>query len=74
MQSVHDAIGNIGGFSGPFAFGWIKSLAGSDTIALMALSCAFLAAGFITLYLGKGRARPARARTAVGKVCDSQAM
>ncbi len=60
-----NSIGNLGGFAGPYAVGWIKDAAitlgwatdatGATTIALTVLACSYLIAGVATLLLGHDR-------------------
>ena len=50
--AVINSIGNLAGFAGPFAMGWIKDQTGSDLIALLALSGAPVLCTVILLALG----------------------
>jgi len=50
-----NALGNIGGFLGPFAVGWIKDRTGSYSLALVAIACGVLLSGIIALVLGQDR-------------------
>ena len=45
-------MGNLGGFVGPYAIGWIKDATGATTLELVALSACYLLAGAGTLLLG----------------------
>jgi MFS transporter, ACS family, tartrate transporter len=47
-----NALGNIGGFVGPFAVGWIKTLTGSFAWGLVTVACGVLATGVLALLLG----------------------
>lgn len=47
-----NSIGNLGGFVGPYAIGWIKDATGATTLGLVALSACYLLAGTVTLLLG----------------------
>ena len=47
-----NSIGNLGGFVGPYAVGWIKEVTGAVTLGLVALSACYLLAGAVTLLLG----------------------
>jgi MFS transporter, ACS family, tartrate transporter len=47
-----NSIGNLGGFVGPYAIGWIKDATGAPTLGLVALAACYLMAGSVTLLLG----------------------
>jgi ACS family tartrate transporter-like MFS transporter len=47
-----NALGNIGGFVGPFAVGWIKTFTGSFAWGLVVVACGVLATGILALLLG----------------------
>ena len=47
-----NAIGNVGGFAGPFLIGWIKEATGSFTWGLLAVAAAVLTTGIMALGLG----------------------
>jgi MFS transporter, ACS family, tartrate transporter len=47
-----NSIGNLGGFVGPYAIGWIKDVTGATTLGLVALAACYLLAGVVTLLLG----------------------
>ncbi len=47
-----NALGNIGGFVGPFVVGWIKDRTGGYTLALLAIAGGMLMTGIIALILG----------------------
>jgi D-galactonate transporter len=50
-----NSIGNIGGFAGPYAVGWLKDATGSTTAGLLVLAAAYVLAGVITLLVGHDR-------------------
>jgi len=50
-----NAVGNLGGFLGPYMFGLIKDHTGSDMISLLALACAPMVCTVILLALGHDR-------------------
>lgn len=52
-----NAIGGLGGFVGPFLIGWIREATGQFGLALTAIAGFLLAAGILTLVLGRGGAR-----------------
>src|SRR5580698_4831815 len=47
-----NALGNIGGFAGPFLIGWIRDATGSFTWGLLAAAGGVLMTGIIALRLG----------------------
>jgi MFS transporter, ACS family, tartrate transporter len=47
-----NAIGNIGGFIGPFAIGWIRDTTGNFTWGLIVVAAGILLAGVIALVVG----------------------
>jgi MFS transporter, ACS family, tartrate transporter len=47
-----NALGNIGGFGGPFAIGWIKDATGSFTWGLVFVGSGVLSTGIIALLIG----------------------
>lgn len=47
-----NALGNVGGFAGPFVIGWIKDATGSFTWGLLAVAGSVLMTGIIALLLG----------------------
>jgi MFS transporter, ACS family, tartrate transporter len=47
-----NALGNIGGFGGPFVIGWIKDATGSFAWGLVAVGTGVLATGIIALLIG----------------------
>ena len=53
-----NALGNLGGFVGPFIIGWIKASTGSFTWGLVALAGGVLSTGVIALLIGDGAPRP----------------
>jgi ACS family tartrate transporter-like MFS transporter len=50
-----NAIGNLGGFIGPYAIGWVKDSTGSYAWGMVVLACFLFGAGLITLLLGHKR-------------------
>jgi MFS transporter, ACS family, tartrate transporter len=53
-----NALGNLGGFVGPFIIGWIKTSTGSFTWGLVALAGGVLSTGVIALLIGDGTPQP----------------
>jgi nitrate/nitrite transporter NarK len=47
-----NAVGNLGGFLGPYMFGLVKDSTGSDTIGLLALAAAPVISAIVLLALG----------------------
>ena len=47
-----NAIGNVGGFAGPFLIGWIKDATGSFAGGLLAVACSVLATGAGAVLIG----------------------
>ncbi len=47
-----NSIGNLGGFAGPYAIGWIKDMTGETTLGLEVLAAGPIMAGVITLLMG----------------------
>ncbi|CAG9246096.1 putative NAD(P)-binding oxidoreductase with NAD(P)-binding Rossmann-fold domain (modular protein) [Paraburkholderia unamae] len=47
-----NALGNIGGFAGPFMVGWIKGATGSYSYGLLAIAASLLLPGLVALVLG----------------------
>jgi nitrate/nitrite transporter NarK len=47
-----NSIGNLGGFVGPYAIGWIKDATGEITLGLVVLAAGPLMAGVVTLLMG----------------------
>ena len=50
-----NSIGNIGGFAGPYAVGYLRDATGSTTAGLVVLAGAYIAAGIVTLLVGHDR-------------------
>ena len=46
------SIGNLGGFAGPYAIGWIKDATGETTLGLVVLAACSIMAGVVTLLMG----------------------
>jgi ACS family tartrate transporter-like MFS transporter len=47
-----NSIGNLGGFVGPYAIGWIKDATGATSLGLVAVAACMLMSGVVTLVLG----------------------
>jgi ACS family tartrate transporter-like MFS transporter len=47
-----NSIGNLGGFVGPYAIGWIKDATGETTLGLVALAAGPIMAGVVTFLMG----------------------
>ena len=47
-----NAIGNVGGFAGPFVIGWIKEATGNFTYGLLVVAGGVLLTGVVTLFIG----------------------
>jgi MFS family permease len=47
-----NALGNIGGFAGPFAIGWIREATGSFTWGLLAVAAGVLMTGIVAVWIG----------------------
>jgi MFS family permease len=47
-----NSIGNLGGFVGPYAIGWIKDATGETTLGLVALAACSIMAGVVLLLMG----------------------
>jgi ACS family tartrate transporter-like MFS transporter len=50
-----NAVGNLGGFIGPYAMGLIRDATGNFKLGLFAISCGALVAGIVVLMLGHDR-------------------
>jgi D-galactonate transporter len=50
-----NSIGNIGGFAGPYAMGYLRDATGSTTYGLLALAGCYVMAGVATLLVGHDR-------------------
>ncbi|MGB6309556.1 MAG: MFS transporter [Steroidobacteraceae bacterium] len=50
-----NALGNAGGFAGPFLIGWIKDSTGSFSWGLLAVAASVLSTGMIAVLIGDGR-------------------
>jgi ACS family tartrate transporter-like MFS transporter len=53
-----NAIGNLGGFAGPFVIGWIKGSTGSFTGGLLAAAAGVLATGVMAWRIERGTDKP----------------
>jgi nitrate/nitrite transporter NarK len=49
---VINSIGNLGGFAGPYAIGWIKDATGDITLGLVVLAAGPIMAGLIVILMG----------------------
>ena len=47
-----NSIGNLGGFVGPYAIGWIKDATGEITLGLVVLAACSIMAGVVTFLMG----------------------
>jgi len=47
-----NSIGNLGGFVGPYAIGWIKDATGATNLGLVVLAACLLVSGLVTIALG----------------------
>jgi nitrate/nitrite transporter NarK len=47
-----NSIGNLGGFVGPYAIGWIKDATGETTLGLVVLAAGPIMAGAVTFLIG----------------------
>jgi MFS family permease len=47
-----NSIGNLGGFIGPYAIGWIKDATGETTLGLVVLATGLIMAGVVTFLMG----------------------
>jgi nitrate/nitrite transporter NarK len=47
-----NSIGNLGGFVGPYAFGWIKDATGEITLGLVVLGAGPIMSGLIVILMG----------------------
>jgi MFS transporter, ACS family, tartrate transporter len=47
-----NSIGNLGGFVGPYAMGWMKDATGETTLGLVALAACSIMAGVVTFLIG----------------------
>jgi ACS family tartrate transporter-like MFS transporter len=56
-----NALGNVGGFVGPFLIGWIKMATGGFSWGLAALAAGVLSTGIIALLIGDGTPKVAHA-------------
>jgi nitrate/nitrite transporter NarK len=49
---IVNSIGNLGGFVGPYAIGWIKNASGEITLGLVVLAAGPIMAGVVTFLMG----------------------
>ena len=50
--ALRGSIGNLGGFVGPYAIGWIKDATGETTLGLVVLAAGPILAGVVTFLMG----------------------
>jgi nitrate/nitrite transporter NarK len=50
--ALTNSIGNLGGFVGPYAIGWIKDATGATTLGLVVLGAGLITAGVVTFLMG----------------------
>ena len=50
-----NSVGNLGGFVGPYAIGWVKDATGSYASGMVVLACTLIGAGILTVALGHRR-------------------
>jgi len=48
-----NALGNVGGFVGPYIIGWIKNATGKFTVGLLTVAGCVLLTGFLVLWVGR---------------------
>jgi nitrate/nitrite transporter NarK len=51
-RETNYSIGNLGGFVGPYAVGWIKDATGETTLGLVVLAAGPIMAGVATFLMG----------------------
>jgi ACS family tartrate transporter-like MFS transporter len=56
-----NSIGNLGGFVGPFAIGWLKSVTGGYAAGLYVVAASLAVSAILTLAIGRRGYRPAPA-------------
>jgi ACS family tartrate transporter-like MFS transporter len=59
-----NALGNVGGFAGPFVVGWVKQATGAFTWGLLAVAGSVLSTGIIAVIIGDGSRAERRGRAA----------
>ena len=47
-----NSVGNLGGFVGPYAIGWLKDATGETTLGLVVLAACSITAGVLTFLIG----------------------
>jgi MFS transporter, ACS family, tartrate transporter len=50
-----NSVGNLGGFAGPYAIGWVKDATGSYASGMVVLAATLIGAGILTVVLGHRR-------------------
>jgi len=63
-----NALGNLGGFVGPYVIGWIRNATGKFTLGLLTVACCVLLAGFLVLLVGRRLAPDPRMAERIGAV------
>lgn len=61
-----NAVGNLGGFAGPFLMGWMKDATGGYVVGLRLLAAAMLIGGLLALVVRLNKARKSQAGAAAG--------
>jgi len=67
-----NAVGNLGGFMGPYAMGWMRDAFGDFHVGLRILSAAAVLGGVMVLIVGAPR-RVTKSRTAAQVTARSEA-
>jgi nitrate/nitrite transporter NarK len=49
---IANSLGNLGGFAGPYAIGWIKDATGDGTLGLAVLAAGPIMAGVVAFLMG----------------------
>jgi nitrate/nitrite transporter NarK len=49
--ALTNSIGNLGGFAGPYAIGWVKDATGETTLGLVVLAACLITAGVVTFLM-----------------------
>ena len=57
--AVISSLGALGGFAGPYLFGYMKSMTGGPTVSLLLMACLALAGALVaaSLRIGKAQAK-----------------
>jgi ACS family tartrate transporter-like MFS transporter len=59
-----NSVGNLGGFIGPFAVGWLKDNAGGYAAGLIFLGSCLMVGSIVAVVVGRGTSRRAAAQPA----------